>query len=166
MVVSKSIELGEMFKEVRIVLDYTVKEFAEELGIRSEYVCRIEKGHRRAPLKYLDKIMSIFDIPETEVVTLKAWLQEEHDIPRRWERVIGGGEELVFSNVKDVLMIEGEPYHSLRNAVEILGLSITTVIRRVRDLGILATMRFAVRFYSEPQIRSMVYRYRAHKKQR
>jgi len=57
---------GEYVKQRRESLKMTMRDFAEEVQISPAYLCDIEKGNRKPPVKYLEKIAEVLQITDTE----------------------------------------------------------------------------------------------------
>lgn len=63
----KHLPFGEYVKQRRESLEMTMRDFAEKVQISPAYLCDIEKGNRKPPVKYLEKIaevLQIFDVDE------------------------------------------------------------------------------------------------------
>lgn len=57
---------GEYVKQKRENLKMTMRDFAEKVQISPAYLCDIEKGNRKPPVKYLEKIAEVLQIIDTE----------------------------------------------------------------------------------------------------
>jgi transcriptional regulator with XRE-family HTH domain len=62
----KHLPFGEYVKQRRESLEMTMRDFAEKVQISPAYLCDIEKGNRKPPVKYLEKIAEILQITNTE----------------------------------------------------------------------------------------------------
>ena len=57
---------GEHVKQRRESLKMTMRDFAEKVQISPAYLCDIEKGNRKPPVKYLEKIAEVLQITDAE----------------------------------------------------------------------------------------------------
>lgn len=57
---------GEYVKQRRESLKMTMRDFAEKVQISPAYLCDIEKGNRKPPVKYLEKIAEVLQITDAE----------------------------------------------------------------------------------------------------
>jgi transcriptional regulator with XRE-family HTH domain len=57
---------GEYVKQRRESLKMTMRDFAEKVQISPAYLCDIEKGNRKPPVKYLEKIAEVLQITNAE----------------------------------------------------------------------------------------------------
>ena len=63
-----NLEFGKFIAEHRKQLEYTMRQFAEMIGVTAPYLSDIEKGRRAAPDSKLDEIASVLRLttPERE----------------------------------------------------------------------------------------------------
>lgn len=57
---------GEYVKQKRETLKMTMRDFAEKIQISPAYLCDIEKGNRKPPVKYLQKIAEVLQIIDSD----------------------------------------------------------------------------------------------------
>lgn len=57
---------GQFLRQRREELGLTVRGFAKDIDMMPSYLSDVEKGNRRAPMKCLEKIRILLEIPETE----------------------------------------------------------------------------------------------------
>lgn len=57
---------GEYVKQRRETLKMTMRDFAEKIEISPAYLCDIEKGNRKPPVKYLEKIAEVLQIIDSD----------------------------------------------------------------------------------------------------
>ena len=63
-------KFGAWLRASRNDYGLTVRELANQLGVSPAYISDIENGNRRAPIKHLEKIAKIFNLPEQELMYL------------------------------------------------------------------------------------------------
>lgn len=61
---------GEYVKQKRETLKMTMRDFAEKIQISPAYLCDIEKGNRKPPVKYLQKIAEVLQIIDSDELNL------------------------------------------------------------------------------------------------
>lgn len=61
---------GEYVKQRRETLKMTMRDFAEKIQISPAYLCDIEKGNRKPPVKYLQKIAEVLQIIDSDELNL------------------------------------------------------------------------------------------------
>ena len=61
---------GEYVKQRRETLKMTMRDFAEKIEISPAYLCDIEKGNRKPPVKYLQKIAEVLQIIDSDELNL------------------------------------------------------------------------------------------------
>lgn len=57
---------GEYVKQSREKLKMTMRDFAKKVNISPAYLCDIEKGTRKPPVKYLEKFSEVLQITDAE----------------------------------------------------------------------------------------------------
>lgn len=57
---------GQFLRQRREELGLTVRGFAKDIDMMPSYLSDVEKGNRHAPMKCLEKIRILLEIPETE----------------------------------------------------------------------------------------------------
>jgi len=62
-------EFGAYIRERRQVLNMTIRQLAEAIGLSPSYVRDIELGNRQAPKKQLDQLAQVLQIPEDDMFT-------------------------------------------------------------------------------------------------
>lgn len=62
----KHLPFGEYVKQRRESLKMTMRDFAEKVQISPAYLCDIEKGNRKPPVRYLEKIAEVLQIIDAD----------------------------------------------------------------------------------------------------
>lgn len=62
----KNLQFGEYVKQRRESLRMTMREFAVKIPISPAYLCDIERGYRKPPEKYLEKMAEVLQIVDLE----------------------------------------------------------------------------------------------------
>jgi len=80
-------EMGETIKQLRASVPLTLKLLAENSGVSSAHLCRIEKGERFPSARILRKIAKPLGVSETELLVVAGYApaepSAEAEIPRR-----------------------------------------------------------------------------------
>ena len=63
-----NLPFGEYVKQRRESLGKTMRGFATEVDISPAYLCDIENGNRKAPERFLEKIVNALEITEAEEI--------------------------------------------------------------------------------------------------
>jgi transcriptional regulator with XRE-family HTH domain len=63
---SEALDFGTLIRTRREALGMSLRGLAAEIGIKPSYMSDIEKGNRPAPEKYLDKLLEVLLISQSE----------------------------------------------------------------------------------------------------
>lgn len=77
--------IGNVFKLIRIAMDLSVKEVAEQLGVSSAYICEIEANNKKPSMAMIEKYCNFFEISKS---TLFLFEEEGNKINYDYQKLL------------------------------------------------------------------------------